>query len=183
MITNVVHHLRAATVLDVPALADLGQRTFRATYAAETRPEDMDAFLDGAYRPEDLAADLADPRHRWMVAEVEGQLAGFANLVAGDCHDSIVARSPVLLGNLYLDRSAQGIGLGSALMTRLLETARGEGHDVIWLGVWEKNPKAIAFYRRWGFFEVGSVPFTFGNERQRDLVMARSLSSGAGTRA
>jgi GNAT superfamily N-acetyltransferase len=181
MITGAVHQLRAATARDATALADLGQRTFRATYAADTRPEDMDAFLRGAYRPEDLAAGLADPRQRWSVAEVDGQLVGFANLVAGDAHESIIAGSPVLLGNLYLDRSAQVIGLGSAMMAHLLETAREEGHDVIWLGVWEKNPKAIAFYRRWGFFEIGSVPFTFGSERQRDLVMARSLANGAGS--
>lgn len=76
---------------------------------------------------------------------------------------------------MYLDRRYQGIGLGSTLMRRSMAEARAAGHDVLSLGVWERNPKAIEFYRRWGFEPVGETAFTFGMEQHRDIVMARPL--------
>lgn len=167
--------IRAAGVDEAERLSELAIRTFRDTYAAETRSEDMGAYLADAYRPEDLAAELADPRHRWLVAEVGGELAGFSHLRDDERHDAVEAQRPVLLAHLYLDRRYQGIGLGSTLMRRSMAEARAAGHDVLWLGVWERNPKAIEFYRRWGFEPVGETPFTFGMEQHRDIVMARPL--------
>ena len=167
--------IRAPGVDEAPQLSDLAIRTFRDTYAAETRPEDMDAYLANAYRPDGLAVELADPRHRWLVAEADGRLSGFSHLHDEETHEAVAAERPVLLAHLYLDRPYQGIGLGSALMRRSMAEARAAGHDVIWLGVWERNPKAVEFYRRWGFRPVGETPFDFGLERHRDIVMARGL--------
>lgn len=167
--------IRTPGVDEAESLSELAIRTFRDTYAADTRPADMDAFLADAYRPDDLAAELADPGHRWLIAEVGSELAGFAHLRSDERHEAVVGRSPVLLAHLYLDRAYRGIGLGSALMRRSMAEARAAGHDVVWLGVWERNPKAIEFYRRWGFEPVGEMPFTFGAEQHRDIVMSREL--------
>jgi diamine N-acetyltransferase len=167
--------IRTPGVDEAPGLRELGIRTFRDTYAAETGSEDMDAFLADAYRVADLETELTDPRHRWLVADVGGELAGFAHLHDGERHEAVAGERPVLLAHLYLDRAYQGIGLGSELMRRCLGEARAAGRDVIWLGVWERNPRAIAFYERWGFEAIGEMPFTFGAEQHRDIVMARGL--------
>lgn len=167
--------IRTGTPDDAAAIGDLAHRTFRETYADQTDPDDMDAFLEGAYRPAELAAQLGDPGHRFFVVDDGGRAVGFAHLVLDEPNTAVVARRPALLAEIYLDRAQQGRGLGAALMQRAVDAARDAGCDVLWLGVWELNAPAIGFYRRWGFSEVGDVPFQFGSAQQRDLVMTLAL--------
>ena len=176
LITPLTGLVRDARPDEAPLISALAHQTFRETYAAQTRPEDMDAFLAEAYRPTEIAPTLTDPRHRWFVAELEGSAVGFMHLVGGEHHASVQGQNPVLLAEIYLKASHQGVGLGAAMMRKAIDTARSMG-DVLWLGVWEHNARAIEFYRRWGFDQVGDTSFTFGSERQRDIVMA--LSPGA----
>lgn len=167
--------IRRAELSDASIIAELGQRTFRATYAAQTRPEDIDAFLADAYREKDIRAELSDPRHRYFVAEVGGVASGFAQVVLDEPWPGAVAEHPALLAHLYLVRAAQGAGLGASLMRRAIEESRGAGADILWLGVWENNARAIEFYRRWGFEATGEIPFDLGSDRQRDIVMELRL--------
>jgi diamine N-acetyltransferase len=167
--------VRDAHLDDAPAISALALRTFRETYAAQTRVEDMDAFLDGAYRPEDISGKLVDGRHRYFVAEAGGVAVGYAHLVIDERDPSVTGDHPVLLAEIYLDGSHQGLGLGAALMQRAIDEARSAGADVLWLGVWEHNTRAQEFYRRWQFTAVGDMPFIFGSEQQRDIVMALPL--------
>ncbi len=79
------------------------------------------------------------------------------------------------LSRLYVDRPFLGAKVGAALMARCLEEGRARGHDVLWLGVWEHNTRARAFYARWGFAEVGEMSFLLGSDLQHDLVLALKL--------
>jgi ribosomal protein S18 acetylase RimI-like enzyme len=67
-----------------------------------------------------------------------------------------------------------------ALMTAALAAAVERGAETIWLGVWERNPRAIAFYRKWGFEDVGSHDFLLGNDRQIDRLMVRAVIGASG---
>jgi diamine N-acetyltransferase len=164
--------VRPARADDVTLLADLAARTFRETYAERTRPDDMDAFLaTRGWTPAWFAAAVEDPSQHVLVVEQDGAVVGFARLADEPPPTPVSAQRPLMLAQLYLVHEAQGLGSGSALMRDSLALARRAGHDVVWLGVWEHNPRAIAFYRRWGFREVGTMPFDFGGERHRDLVM------------
>jgi diamine N-acetyltransferase len=171
--------IRNARPDEASTISALAHQTFRETYASQTRTEDMNAFLADAYRPADIAKALRDPRHRWFIAESEGSVAGFVHLLVGERHASVLGERPVLLAEIYLKASHQGVGLGAAMMQQAIETARLTG-DVLWLGVWEHNARAIEFYRRWGFRPVGDTPFSFASEQQRDIVMALSLRAAEG---
>lgn len=160
---------------DASIISELAHRTFRQTYAERTAPEDMDAFLADAYRTEDIEERLGDPRHRFLLATSEDLVVGFAHLITDARDPSVSGRLPVLLAEIYLDREHQGIGLGGALMARAIGVARDSGADVLWLGVWEHNTRAIEFYHRQGFIPVGEMAFAFGSEQQRDIVMALPL--------
>jgi GNAT superfamily N-acetyltransferase len=77
---------------------------------------------------------------------------------------------------IYADRSWHGRGVGSALLQACVEQSRAWGCDVLWLGVWERNPRGIAFYEKWGFRRVGEQRFLVGTDSQRDHVMALGLA-------
>lgn len=160
---------------DAAALAALGERTFRDTYAKDNRPEDMEAFVARAYGPAQQTRELSDPRVRVYLAEQDGGAVGFAMLRAGDAPACVTGPRPLQLARLYVDRTAQGTGVGAALLTRALEDGRARGFHTLWLTVWEHNPRASAFYARWGFTPVGTSTFQVGEDLQRDFVLARAL--------
>ncbi|XXF81413.1 GNAT family N-acetyltransferase [Myxococcaceae bacterium GXIMD 01537] len=170
-----VVRIRRATLADAATLTELGARTFRDSFAADNTPEDMEAFLASHYRPEIQEAELKDPRNLYLLAEVSGTPAGFALLRDGARDPSVQAERPLNLSRLYVDRPFLGARVGAALMLRCLEEGRARRHDVLWLGVWERNTRARAFYARWGFTEVGEMHFQLGSDLQRDLVLALTL--------
>jgi ribosomal protein S18 acetylase RimI-like enzyme len=167
--------VRTATPADASLLADLGARTFRDTFAADNRPEDMDAFLASHYSPDHQARELRDPQHLFLIAQDAETAAGFALLGAGPGAPEVAGHRPVRLERLYVDRPYLGAGVGKVLMRRCLDEARARGHDVLWLGVWENNHRALAFYARWGFREVGEETFVLGSDVQRDVLLVLPL--------
>ena len=163
--------IRQATPSDATHLADLGALTFRETFAADNTPDDLAVHLASSFAPDVQARELADPAIRYGLAEVDGIPAGYAQLVFGNTSYGVTGARPVEIRRLYARRACHGQGVGAALMTWCLEEARMAGADTVWLGVWERNARAIAFYERWGFRVVGEHVFLLGTDRQRDLVM------------
>ena len=100
---------------------------------------------------------------------------GYAKLQAGEMPIDGVAFPAVALARIYLLQEWIGRGVGSALMQAGLDEAERRGFKVMWLGVWERNPRAIAFYRKWGFVEAGRKPFQLGAEEHSDVLMQRNV--------
>ena len=167
--------IRRADSSDAEALADLGASTFAETFAADNTPDDMSAYLAQAFTPARLAEELADPRATFLLASVEGEPAGYAKLYEGETPGCVTGESPVELARLYVARKWLGGGVGRALMQRCVDEARGSGARVMWLGVWEKNLRAQAFYLKWGFTPVGEQVFQLGADAQTDWVMQCAL--------
>lgn len=167
--------VRRATPADAALLAELGARTFREEFADANRPEDLALFLAKAYGVAQQSAELADPSVTYLIGEIDGQPAGFAMLRRGAPEPCVTGPDPIELVRIYVARSVLGAGLGSALMEACIAEAARAGHRTLWLGVWERNQRALAFYRRWGFVDVGSHIFTLGTDPQTDRVMERAV--------
>lgn len=167
--------IRPATLDDAATLADLGTRTFQETFEAICSPQDLAAFLAEAYGESLQRAELAEPSRPAWVLEIEGVPSGFAQLRLDHREPCVPGKHPVELQRIYLLRSAQGGGRGAALMATAVDHAQAWGADVLWLGVWENNHKALAFYARCGFREVGDHLFQIGQQIDRDVILAREL--------
>lgn len=170
--------VRHATVEDAPLLAELGARTFAETFAADNRPEDMTAYLASSFGRSQQAAELADPHSRVLIAEIDGVAAGYAKLHAGPPPQSVTDKKPIELVRLYVSQEWLGRGVGAALMQACISEAMEQDYRTIWLGVWEHNSRARAFYRKWKFREVGEHIFQLGDDSQRDILMERSVFEG-----
>jgi len=167
--------IRPATLDDAAILADLGARTFRETFEEITSSQDMKAFLASAYGEAIQRAELADPARPARILELDGVPCGFLQLRLGHREPGVTGQRPVELQRIYLLRAAQGGGRGAALMAEAMAMAMAWGADVLWLGVWENNHKALAFYARSGFREVGDHIFQIGQQIDRDLILAKDL--------
>ena len=168
--------VRLATSADAALLADLGARTFRDAFGPDNAPADVEQHVAATHAPAAVAANLADPDATILIAtDASGRPMGYAALLAGSAIAPVRAHAPLELERLYVENAATGGGVGSALMQAVLGHAADAGHDVVWLGVWERNTRAIRFYERWEFRAVGDKTFTVGTDVQRDLVLARSV--------
>lgn len=167
--------IRRAKPDDAGLLAELGARTFDETFAADNSPEDMAAYLASSFNPARQAEELADPASTFFIAEVGGAAAGYAKLRAGEAERGIEGAKPVEVVRLYVLREWLGRGVGEALMRECVEEAKRAGHETIWLGVWERNVRAQAFYRKWDFRAVGEHVFQLGSDSQTDILMERAL--------
>jgi ribosomal protein S18 acetylase RimI-like enzyme len=169
--------LREATTDDAELLARVGATLFEQTFGAANSPEDMASYLASTFTPENQSAELGDDACVVWIAEDEtGTAVGYATLWRDSRADSVAANLPAEIQRIYADQAFHGRGLGKALMNACVERARAWGCDVIWLAVWQKNPRAIAFYEKEGYRRVGEKTFQLGSDTQHDYVMARNLS-------
>lgn len=171
--------IRSATPADAAALASFGAAAFVETFAADNTPEDMAAYVAEAFGEATQREELADRSRIVLLAERNGELAGYAMLNDGRAPGatSVALGNAMEIARLYSAQRWIGTGVGAALMQRCLDVAAARGRDWIWLGVWERNARAIAFYARWGFGDVGSQSFQLGADRQTDRIMARRVAA------
>jgi ribosomal protein S18 acetylase RimI-like enzyme len=90
--------------------------------------------------------------------------------------ESITGNGPLEIRRIYASQDFLGKGVGKELMQAAIREARQRGSGCVWLGVWEKNQRAIDFYRKWGFQEVGIHIFAVGDDPQHDIVMELALT-------
>ena len=166
---------------DAPLLSRLAAATFRDTFESENTPEDMARYLADAFTPERQAAEISDPAGIVLLAEhVESaELVGYAHLVADVAPPAVQGPAPMELKRLYVARPWHGRRVAHALMDAAIDAAGARGAQTLWLGVWERNPRAVAFYAKYGFVRVGEHTFTLGEDAQTDWVLARPITDEA----
>lgn len=167
---NLVESIRDATEQDAELLAELGRLTFYEAFHAVNTPDDMQSYLESAFSAQIQAEELRRPGSIYKIA-YSSIPVGYARLLAGSDDPAAGAQRPIELVRLYVRSDWQGKGIGGMLINNCIQTARQLGHDVIWLGVWQKNPDAIRLYQRWGFEIVGTHTFRLGSDPQQDYVM------------
>lgn len=168
--------IRRATTGDAGLLARIGAELFATAFGAQNDPNDLRAYLAKAFSPATQRAELDDTdRATWIVESPEAGPAGYAMVKRGAGAAAVAANHPAEVQRFYVAPSFQGRGLAQELMSTCVDQAREWGCDALWLGVWELNPRAIAFYEKCGFRKVGRQYFMVGSDRQHDYVMVRTL--------
>jgi diamine N-acetyltransferase len=167
--------IRRGTLDDAGLLSELGAQTFSETFAADNTPEDLAAYIATSFNLAQQTVELEDPASIFLIAEVDGRAAGYAMLHEGKPEKGVEDANAIELVRLYVSREWLGRGIGEQLMRACVDEARQTGHKTLWLGVWERNGRAQAFYRKWNFRAVGEHMFQLGSDMQRDILMERPL--------
>lgn len=170
--------IRRCTVADAPALSALAMRTFEHTFTGTCTEEDMAHFLSHYYNVAQMSKELSDPADHIFFAMHQDQPIGYIrfgeNEVPFDYDRSL---KPLELNRLYIDASFKGMGVARQLMDLYESFAAEHGYQMLWLGVWEHNQRAQAFYRKYGFTFTGHThPFPVGNTPQTDEWWAKVIS-------
>ena len=169
--------IRQATLDDAKLLTDLSYTTFWDAFAHHPKnaPDDLNHYMRQAFSAEQIGAELADERSIFLIALIDNGPAGYAKMIVDNIEPGVTGNRPIELSRLYSHQEFLGQGVGQNLMDACFESAKSNGHDVMWLGVWEYNPRAQRFYEKNGFLMVGKHTFQLGSDPQTDLLMQKEI--------
>jgi ribosomal protein S18 acetylase RimI-like enzyme len=169
--------LKEATPEQAARLAEFGARTFFESFAADNSEEDMRRHLESAWSPDKQLAELRNPDIDTLIlTDDAGRWLGFAQLRANKVSEGVPEQGSIELWRFYVDKPFHGQGVAGGLMSGAKQRAKQRGASSLWLGVWERNERAKAFYAKHGFRKVGSQVFVVGSDPQTDHVMLCHLA-------
>ena len=171
---------RPATPADASAVAEFAHRCFQEAYQTVMEPELMTRVLRDQFAPAQQRAEIEHPSAAWVLAEIDGVLAGYAYLRRGRIPAIGAPADPVELARFYVDQSWHGRGVARLLMDATVARARALGGRTLWLAVWQRNPRAIAFYRKYGFTKAGACSWEQTPGALEDDLMMLELGSDTG---
>jgi len=167
--------LRLATEDDAGLIADLSRQTFLDTFAADNTVENMDKFMTRQFSREKLIDEVRQPWHVFFLAMLNERPAGYVKMREGAVPLMLAGQSCIEIARIYSATEMIGKGVGKKLMQAAIDFAGRKQKKVIWLGVWERNQRAIDFYLKWGFEKIGEQTFLLGDDPQTDWLMMKEL--------
>lgn len=167
--------IREATVQDAKLIADISHQTFYETFAAQNEAADMQLFLNEQFTKGKLMLEVGQPEHRFLLACSGPEVVGYVKLRQGNAPQSLGTKNSLEVARLYVINRMIGKGVGKLLMQASLRFAKELKKEMVWLGVWEKNERAIDFYTKWGFEKFDETDFLLGTDLQRDWLMKKRL--------
>jgi diamine N-acetyltransferase len=167
--------IRKALPEDATLLAQLGWQTFYESFIAVNSPDDIQAYLEEAFTPEVIRTELQDPDSQYFIAQNQIKAIGYAKLRYRPEAEELPNPEAIELQRIYVDANYQKLKVGSLLLNHCLQTAQRQGFKLLWLGVWEHNAKALAFYQKNGFTPFGSHTFQLGKDLQTDLLYQKEI--------
>jgi len=167
--------IREATVEDAILIADISRQTFYDTFAPYNKKEDMDKFLNEQFTKGKLIMEVGARGNIFLLAYEGHDIAGYVKVRDERVPPALGGVAALEVARIYATSHQIGKGVGSSLMQSCIDLARKKNKEWLWLGVWEKNQRAIEFYTKWGFEKFDETDFLLGDDLQRDWLMKRKV--------
>jgi len=149
--------------------------TFIETFKDQNSPESLNAYVERAFSLKQLEKELSNHFSQFFIVNMNDGAAGYLKVNTCDAQSEKMGDESLEIERIYIKSNFQKHGIGKMLINKAIEVAMECGKTKIWLGVWENNENAIAFYKKMGFVHTGSHAFYMGDEKQIDLIMTKSL--------
>lgn len=159
------------TFAELPQLQQLAQQTFEDAFAWANSPENFQSYISWAFSLSKLSDELQQPYSEFYFAKWEGIPIGYLKLNFGPAQKTVQDNKSLEIERIYVLEKYHGKHVGQALMDKARSVAMENGMDYLWLGVWDKNFRAMRFYERNGFVVFDSHVFVLGDEEQVDVLM------------
>jgi len=164
---------------EIQTLKTFAEQTFLDTYASQNTEEDMANYLADHFNLKLLTEEVISSDAEYYLAKIEKEVVGYFKLNYGQAQTEVVDENAVEIERIYASTQYHGKGVGKVLFESILQIAQSRAASFIWLGVWEKNPRAIRFYEKCGFVEFDKHVFVLGTDEQTDLMMKLELKSNS----
>lgn len=167
--------IKKCTLEDSRELQEISVDTFNETFKDQNSPEHLNAYLEKAFNLKQVEQELANRSSLFFFVYFHHEVAGYLKVNTDDAQSEAMGDESLELERIYIKNRFQKHGLGKHLLNKAMEIAMEQKKKEIWLGVWEENKNAIAFYQKKGFVQTGAHSFYMGDEEQVDLIMTKTL--------
>lgn len=167
--------IKKCTLEDLLKLQEMSYETFNETFKDQNSPENMKAYLEKAFHLKQLEKELSNSASQFFFVYYNNEAAGYLKVNTDEAQTEKMGDESLEIERIYIKNEFQNHGLGKYLFNKALEMAKELNKKKIWLGVWEKNENAIAFYKKMGFVQTGAHSFYMGDEEQTDFIMTKTL--------
>ncbi len=166
---------RKCTRDDLTYLVQISKSTFCEAFEADNDPEDFNAYMDSAFSTTQLQKELSQEHTTFYFVIGKGQVLGYFKLNEFDAQSEFHEVIGIELERVYITSGYQGKGIGRQVLNQIFEIAKTRKKHYVWLGVWQRNPRAIKFYEAYGFQKIGTHPYFIGNDKQTDWLMRKEV--------
>ncbi|MBO1511373.1 GNAT family N-acetyltransferase [Metabacillus bambusae] len=166
-------NIKKCTLEDSRKLQEISYETFNETFKQQNSPENMNAYLERAFNLKQLEKELSNIFSQFFFVYFNNEVAGYLKVNTNDVQSEEM--ESLEIERIYIKNKYQKHGLGKYLLNKAMEIAMERNKKKIWLGVWENNENAIAFYKKMGFVQTGAHSFYMGDEEQMDFIMTKTL--------
>lgn len=170
-----IKNLKKCTLEDSHELQKIGYETFNETFKYQNSPENMEAYLEKAFNLEQVEKELSNTSSHFFFVYVNNEIAGYLKVNIDDAQSEEMGNESLEIERIYIRNNFQKHGLGKYLYNKAIDIAMEYKKKKVWLGVWEKNENALAFYKKMGFVQTGAHSFYMGDEEQVDFIMVKTL--------
>lgn len=166
--------IRKCTLEDLGLLQDISVETFNETFKDQNSAENMKAYLERAFNLNQLEKEICNSSSEFYFIYSNGEIAGYLKVNTHDAQTEMMGNDSLEIERIYIKGIYQKHGLGKFLLNKAVEIAMERNKKSVWLGVWERNENAIAFYKKRGFVQTGTHSFYMGDEEQKDFIMTKT---------
>lgn len=168
--------IKKVTIVDIEKLQNIGRQTFYETFAEANTEEDMQKYLNENFSDTRLKAELNNPDSEFYFATISKKVVGYLKINFGQAQTELKVNNALEIERIYVLKEFHGKQVGQVLYNKAIQVAKQHKVDILWLGVWEENPRAIRFYQKNGFVEFDKHIFKLGNDEQIDIMMKLELN-------
>ena len=168
--------IKQCNLEELHKLQKISHETFTETFKDQNSPENMEAYLERAFNLKQLEEEVSNPLSQFYFIYVNKEVAGYLKVNTDDAQSEDMGDESLEIERIYIKNEFQKHGLGKSLLNMATEIALQQKKKKIWLGVWEANENAIAFYKKLGFIQTGAHSFYMGDEEQIDFIMTKTLN-------
>lgn len=164
------------TATEVELLQSISILTFTETFSSQNSENDMQKYILENLSINKLTAELNTKDSEFYFLTLDKQVIGYLKLNIGLAQTEHRNKNSIEIERIYLNAEFHGKGLGKILLKQAISVSKEKKSDYIWLGVWEKNFKAISFYKKNGFEQFDTHIFKLGEDEQTDILMKLKLN-------
>jgi diamine N-acetyltransferase len=167
--------IKKVTIADIENLQNIGRQTFYETFAEANTEGDMQQYLTENFSATKLKSELINPDSEFYFASISKKVVGYLKINFGQAQTELKLNNALEIERIYVLKEFHGKQVGQVLYDKAMQVAKRLNVDILWLGVWEENPRAIRFYKKNGFVEFDKHIFRLGNDEQTDIMMKLEL--------
>lgn len=173
MLENLVY--KKCDLDDVQLLTAISRETFIAAFETDNNPDDFKTYIDSAFNERQIKSELLDVNSEFYFVYRDTDLVGYFKINENEAQAEPFGSNALELSRIYVLRPFQGQQLGHQILLEIIDIAIRKQKTNLWLGVWERNIRAIHFYERHRFKKFDTHSFYIGNDKQTDWIMHLDL--------